>query len=192
MSRTVWPWAIAGLVIILAVAFRRDSYEEHRQLVIEQFHLPAEVEFAAFRSEYNRNTGESIEAIVQFSPEEYHDFVASLHDRAVWTGTSFEFDGKVIDGRPTRGAFRWSEGDRAIIGPAHVVRWVRWGFIHDKEHEGKPGIWDIGRHKSLCFAVAGEGQRIDACTAFGDDEYKSFYVRATLDQEGQRLFVHVQ
>jgi hypothetical protein len=184
MGRAPKFWAAVGFFLValpVVTYFVPKSYDVHRDLVLEQFHLPPDVEFAALKTGSRKGKGEYIEAIVQLTPEQHDAFLASLDDPAVWHLVPFEFEGIAVTAEPSPTAMQWHPDSLAV----QAIPWVGWGHIHEHVENGP--------RRSFCFAVQGEGesQRIDGCTTFGPDARPDFYVRGPLRMRDRRLFVHL-
>jgi len=162
-------------------------------VLFEQLHLPAVAELAFFQGQRSSKNGEALEAVVQFTPEQYAAYVRTLNDPSVWTWEPFDFNGAEIVGPPEADALRWWSASGATIASPNVASWATWGFFHGKSIKGKPSIWDVGPHQSFCFGADGEGvqQRVARCTAFPQYERPRTYLRALLDERDQRLFVYI-
>lgn len=207
--------AVAGVVGMAVVKLQPDSYEQHREDVITQFHLPEDVEFLQFRSGYHRYGGEFIEATIQLTPGQYLRYKDKLENPSVWTLPPLEHDDLQIEGPPEPGWDRWWDGDMSIVveldksphgartrkiekalrGEKYkVIQWVHWGHSHGHGAEGDWEVWDAGKHSSFCWAYAEQNGKkaVRACTAYPPTSWSpDVYVRGLLDHENKRLFVHI-
>lgn len=179
-------WAMVGVCFclgLLYIAFKPEYLDSHREILMEQFHLPEDVAFELLHSDLpNKHSREQIVAIVQFTPGQYNNYLRSFDDAALWSLRPFEwYDVKVQASAPSRALVWWDNNDAFHDGTTYA-RWLEWG------HEHRDQARDIQPSRSFCFAVVGEGsaQSIHQC---GDlEERPDLLVRGMIDAEGQRLF----
>ncbi len=188
---------VAFFMVVLPIASRLmpDSDDSRRVQLVELFRLPADVEFVAFRSPYLRGGEQELEGVVQFTPAQWEAYVGTLDTPSAWDPRGFTHGGATVLATPPPEALQWREGAYAWIKDDFASFWVGWGFVQNKELQGKPGAGSARAWRSLCWAVLGEGfeQTVAPCR-----DYKhapkglQFYVRATLEQESRRLFMYVR
>lgn len=184
------PMGLAGVFIIVMLGFRPSGYGVHERIVTDLFHLPDDVEFSGFRSGRNRGGGEYVEAVVQFTPEQWSRYTPGFgFDTASFQG--YDLGRTPVEARPSAEALRWRDRDDAVIDYQRnvAIRWADWGWLHSNIDDGKPRLYDVEHRRSFCFGVEGEGaeQRIEPCTAF--EHRPTHYTRALLDEDDHRLFV---
>ena len=213
MNHTGRSWLLALMIAGAGMAYivlGPDSYEVHRQQVLEQFHLPDDVEFLELHTGYRRGA-EFVEATLQLTESQYDAFVAEM---GAWPFVPLEHDGVLVE-TADEGWNRWWDGDMSVIvdldaspygeavrareralrkAPSMAIRWVDWGHIHGKPANGDWTVWDAGRHRSLCWG----GGELDGdlaarpCTAYPPSGGRpAVVVRGLLDDEARRLFVHI-
>lgn len=190
MGRDWKYWAMTagfGALGALYLALKPDVYEEHVDVLMQQFHLPEDVEFEVLFSEHEgRYSGEEVVAIVQFTPGQYNNYLRSFSEPGVWALQPFEWgDLKVSAQAPSR-ALVWWDDNEAFHNGSSFPHWLDWAH----EHGDEP--WNVTPNHSFCFAVVGEGgaQSILQCGDLQEDR-PDVFVRGMIDPEGQRLFAYI-
>lgn len=170
----------------------RQYHDE--QFLIDQFHLPQDVEFVAVKQAGRRSA--RISAVVQFTPGQYEDYVDALDDPSVWQFQPFDHSTYRVDGTPQGDIYQWWPNIQAWIQqeePNHMLRWaVRIGFIDDAG-DGKPRRHDLRDRRTMCYGIGllQIEQRIAPCHDWPEYGGPPVVVTAVLDDEYHRLFMFV-
>ncbi|MFK7931676.1 MAG: hypothetical protein AB8H79_26085 [Myxococcota bacterium] len=184
---------VAGLIYVRLIP---DSYDVHKEEVVELFHLPPDAEFVAFRSPYRRGILGDIEAVVQFPEESWQPYIATLDDPSAWPKVPFRFRDIEVTAPRDAESLRWWEGEQAwIMDREYASFWIGWGFIQRKEHGDLPSVNASPAWKSQCWVVIEQGgvQRTEPCRNYKHGPPgRKFYVRSKLEKENRRLFVYIR
>ncbi len=123
------PMEYAAVLAIIAVALlgtqcRSDRYET---LLRDSFHLPPAVAFTEFRYP-NSRIGGSLEALIEFTDDEFRAYVSQLDNPNVWRSQPLTYRGETIDGPYSPDALKW----QPLPKPAFAGnRRVRYGHLPD-------------------------------------------------------------
>lgn len=182
----------AGMVY---TTMKPDGYEEHRTELMELFNLPDNAEFVDFRSPYGRGGLQFIEGVVQFTPDQWATYTATLDHSTTWNPKGFTYREHTVTAEPDADAIRWHDGEYAWIGDGYAAFWLNWGFGQSKALQGKPSVGHAKAWKSFCWVVVhdADGQNVESCRDYKHGpKGRKFYVRAKLERENHRLFMYVR
>lgn len=196
LEKCIVTIVIGGLVFYLYTT-HKQRIADHQELVRQQFHLPSSISFKKFSSNIKPSAKRpKISAVVEFTDQEFNDYVANINNSSVWKPTPFAYDNTTIMPPYTTNALRWTVSSALSAGETPL----RWGFVSGEA----PYYFKSALHFCLSFQKLPQTiattpkdrtsyfYTAQACGELGQHQGAFAYIRGALDLENKSLHINIE